>query len=143
MKFFKKGSSRAKGFTLLEVVVAMTIVGLGVVTLLEIFSQGLRLGARSTDRTDAVAQGRQIMDEFLLRQPLTEGSEEGRVDDKTRWHIRVQPVEDATGAPTLSAPWKLVEVDLEMRVNEAGREKRVEIKTLRVVRATNPGATTR
>ncbi len=35
------------GFTLLEVVVAMSIVALGVVTLFEIFSLGLRLGARS------------------------------------------------------------------------------------------------
>ena len=135
MKLFRSRASRAQGFTLLEVVVAMTIVGLGVVTLLEIFSMGLRLGARSTDRTDAIAQGRQVMDEFLLRQPLTEGSEEGRVDDKTRWQIRVQAVKEAPGTLALSAPWQLMEVDLEMRVNEAGRERRVELKTLRLVRA--------
>ena len=55
------------GFTLLEVVVAMAIVGLGVVTLLEIFSSGLQLGARSRDRTEAVAYGRQVMDRFLAR----------------------------------------------------------------------------
>ncbi len=119
----------------------MTIVGLGVVTLLEVFSAGLRLGARSTDRTDAVAQGRQLMDEYLLKQPLTEGSEEGSVGDKTHWHIRVQTVKEGTGALALSAPWKLLEVDLKMRVNEAGRERQVEFKTLRLVRSRDPGAT--
>ena len=62
MNSYTNRSSPAKGFTLLEVVVAMTIVGLGVVTLLEIFSMGLRLGTRSTYRTDAVVQGRRIMD---------------------------------------------------------------------------------
>ena len=41
------------GFTLLEVVVAMAIVGLGVVALLEIFSLGLRLETRSAARTEA------------------------------------------------------------------------------------------
>ncbi len=51
------------GFTLLEVVVAMTIVGLGVVTLLEIFSLGLRLEARSSVRTAGISYGRQALDE--------------------------------------------------------------------------------
>jgi prepilin-type N-terminal cleavage/methylation domain-containing protein len=54
------------GFTLLEVVVAMTIVGLGVVTLLQIFSFGLRLGAKSTVQTEAMAYGREMMDELLV-----------------------------------------------------------------------------
>lgn len=130
--------ARAKGFTLLEVLIAMTVVGLGVVTLLEIFSLGLRLGARSTDRTGAVASGSQVMDEFLLRQPLAEGAENGQLDDKTRWQIRVQAVKQPTTELTLSTPWKLVEVGLEMRVNEAGREKLVEFKTLRLVKAKNP-----
>ncbi|MGZ9125825.1 MAG: type IV pilus modification PilV family protein, partial [Candidatus Binatia bacterium] len=44
------------GFTLLEVLIAMTIVGLGVVTLLQIFSLGLRLASRSNVQTDAIAQ---------------------------------------------------------------------------------------
>jgi len=51
------------GFTLLEVVVGMAIVGLGVVILLEIFSSGLRLGSKSSERTEAVLYGRQVMDE--------------------------------------------------------------------------------
>lgn len=138
MKLFTMDGSPAKGFTLLEVLIAMTVVGLGVVTLLEIFSLGLRLGARSTDRTEAIAYGSQVMDEFLLRQPLVEGAENGQLDDKTRWQIRVQAVKEPTTELTLSTPWKLMEVGLEMRVNEAGREKRVEFKTLRLVKAKNP-----
>jgi len=63
MKSLPTLGNSAKGFTLLEVVVAMTIVGLGIVTLLQIFSLGLRLGARSTVRTEVVTDGRQVMDD--------------------------------------------------------------------------------
>ena len=64
-----------EGFTLLEVLVAMTIVGLGVVTLLQIFSLGLRLQARSTVRTEAMFQGARVMDELLARKRLGEGAQ--------------------------------------------------------------------
>ena len=116
----------------------MTIVGLGIVTLLEIFSLGLRLGTGSTVRTDAVAQGRQIMDDFLLRRPLREGTEEGRLDEKSRWQARVQGMRDSTSTLRLSSPWTLMEVSLDMRVNDAGRERHVEFKTLRLVKTKNP-----
>ena len=59
-----------RGFTLLEVVVAMAIVGLGVVTLLEIFSLGLRLGTRSFARSEAMTYGRQAIDGVLIRQRI-------------------------------------------------------------------------
>ena len=49
--------NRRGGFTLLEIIVAMAIVGLGVVTLLQIFSLGLRLGARSSVETESMAYG--------------------------------------------------------------------------------------
>ena len=56
---------QSPGFTLLEVLIAMTIVGLGVVTLLQIFSLGLRLQSRSTSQSEAVAHGTRVMDEML------------------------------------------------------------------------------
>ncbi len=59
-----------RGFTLLEVLVALTILSLGVVTLLQIFSLGLRLGARSAVRTEAAADGARVMDELLARRKL-------------------------------------------------------------------------
>jgi prepilin-type N-terminal cleavage/methylation domain-containing protein len=72
MKVIQPSIGRA-GFTLLEVVVAMAIVGLGVVTLLEIFSLGLRLGARSSFDTESMAYGRLVMDEVLARRDIDAG----------------------------------------------------------------------
>lgn len=128
------GSSR--GFTLLEVVVAMAIVGLGVVTLLEIFSSGLQLGARSRDRTEAVAYGRQMMDQFLARRTLTEGTEQGTIGEAKSWQLRVQPVRPAEGL-ALGNDWELKEIALEIIVPEFGRERRVELRTLRLFKKGN------
>lgn len=132
-----RGAS-AKGFTLLEVLVAMTIVGLGVVTLLEIFSLGLRLGARSSARSEAATYGRQVMDELLARQRLDEGSEQGVLEANVRWKVQVRPVRESPEMLNLSSNWELREVVLELLVPEGGRERRVELKTLRLVRKSNP-----
>jgi general secretion pathway protein I len=124
------GSGR--GFTLLEVVVAMAIVGLGVVTLLEIFSSGLQLGARSRDRTEAVAYGRQVMDHFLARRTLAEGTEQGKIGE-SRWQLQVQPVTPVEGL-ALGNDWELKDITVEISVPELGRESRVELRTLRLVK---------
>jgi general secretion pathway protein I len=125
------GSDR--GFTLLEVVVAMAIVGLGVVTLLEIFSSGLQLGARSRDRTEAVAYGRQVMDQFLARRTLVEGTEHGAIGENNRWQLQVQPIRPVE-VLTLGNDWELKEIALEIFVPESGRDRRVKLRTLRLVK---------
>jgi prepilin-type N-terminal cleavage/methylation domain-containing protein len=122
------------GFTLLEVVVAMTIVGLGVVTLLQIFSFGLRLGAKSTVQTEAMAYGREMMDELLLRQKMEDGTEQGSLNDKNRWTSQIQTLRDPSGTLDLGSAWELKELRLDMRMTDAGRERRVELNTLRLVR---------
>ena len=114
----------------------MTIVGLGVVTLLEIFSSGLQLGARSEGRTEAVAYGRQVMDQFLSRRTLTEGTEQGTFGEGSRWKLQVQPVTPAEGL-TLGNDWELKEIALDIIVPESGRERRVELRTLRLVKKGN------
>lgn len=129
---------KPKGFTLLEVLVAMTILGLGVVTLLQIFSLGLGLGARSSAGTEAVTQGARVMDELLARKTLPRGSESGRIDGVGRWLAQIQPMRDSGQALSLSSPWELTEITLELIVNEGGRERSVEFTTLRLSRKNNP-----
>ena len=73
MMSFRYYRRSRRGFTLLEVLVALTILSLGVVTLLQIFSLGLRLGARSAVRTESAAEGARVMDELLARKKLPEG----------------------------------------------------------------------
>ncbi|MBI3000131.1 MAG: prepilin-type N-terminal cleavage/methylation domain-containing protein [Deltaproteobacteria bacterium] len=122
-----------EAFTLLEVVVAMAIVGLGVVTLLEIFSLGLRLGSRSYARTAAVTYGRQVMDEFLVHREVPEGQAEGAFGEEYRWTLNVAPVGEEFKRLSPGA-WELKEITLEMRYRDGEREKQIEMKTLRLVK---------
>jgi len=133
-----EGNRRAKskianGFTLLEVVVAMAIVGLGVVTLLEIFSLGLRLEARGAARTEAVVHSRQVMDSLLLRRGVGDGREEGSLGAGIRWKAEVRPVRDQSGL-SLGSGWELKEITLEMRYPDGGRERQLEVRTLRLIK---------
>jgi prepilin-type N-terminal cleavage/methylation domain-containing protein len=130
--------SRSAGFTLLEVVVAMTIVGIGVVTLLEIFSTGLRLGSRSSVATEEMTYGRQAMDEILLRRKIDEGAQQGSLNDKTRWKLGIAPVGDPSDTLSLSSAWELQEIILDMHVTEGGRDRPVELRTYRLVRKKSP-----
>jgi prepilin-type N-terminal cleavage/methylation domain-containing protein len=125
------------GFTLLEVLVAMTIVGLGVVTLMQIFSLGLRLQSRSMSRSEAIVQGGRVMDELLARKRL-DGTVDGRLGNDGRWTAQVRTVPDAPTSLQLSGNWELREVALEMSVRDGERERQVELKTFRLARKANP-----
>jgi general secretion pathway protein I len=138
LREFKIQNSKLKtqvGFTLLEVVVAMAIVGLGVVALFEIFSLGLRLESRSAARTEAVAFGRQVMDEALIRRSLNAGEESGSLGGDLRWRLRVQPLKDEGQlAPT---GVDVNEIAVAMRYRDGDRERQIEMRTLRVLKQQN------
>lgn len=60
---------RAGGFTLLEIAVAMAILGTGVVTLQQIYQGSLRLQDRASRETRAVLHARAAMDSLLWQRP--------------------------------------------------------------------------
>jgi len=122
-----------QGFTLLEVLVAMTIVGIGVVTLLQILSLGLRLAARSTVRTEAAAYGAQLMNELLARRDLRDGSDQGTGQAGNRWTVRVQPLREEEPSLSLASRWQLKEIALETVIIDGGGERRVQLNTIRLV----------
>src|SRR3970282_2352774 len=119
----KHGGAWQGGFTLLEVLWARTIVGLGVVTVIEFFSMGLRLGSRSADQPEAMTYGRQVMDDFLVTTKLEQGSEQGSLQDVGRWKVFVRPAENPSADPSLSSAWERKEVIMELRLSDAGRER--------------------
>ena len=60
-----KRNRRNDGFTLLEVMVAVAILAVGMVSLFELFSGSLRLAKVSEDYTKAVMGAQKKMDEVL------------------------------------------------------------------------------
>jgi prepilin-type N-terminal cleavage/methylation domain-containing protein len=76
------------GFTLLEVLVALTILSLAVVTLIQLSSQSLRLVKNAADYQGAVQLAQRIVTE---NQPTDEGVDSGE-DGRFRWERRVSLV---------------------------------------------------
>jgi general secretion pathway protein I len=84
---------RNQGFTLIEVVVALAIMGIGLTVIIELFSGGLRLARVSEEYSKAVNYGRSKMEEVMIQPALVEGIEEGEFDDTYRWEVGIEKVE--------------------------------------------------
>ncbi len=82
-----------RGFTLIEVVVSLALLGIGLMVIIELFSGGLRLGRVSEEFTQATHYGRMKLDELALKPPLEEGVEEGEIDQTYRWRIETKRVD--------------------------------------------------
>ncbi|MFN8543063.1 MAG: type II secretion system protein [Candidatus Binatia bacterium] len=78
------------GFTLLEIAVALAILGMGVVSVLQIFGSSLRLEERASRETRAVLAARAAMDALLVARDLTDHSEERTSSEGYRTRILVR-----------------------------------------------------
>jgi general secretion pathway protein I len=107
------------GFTLLEVGVAMAIVGLGVMICLQIFSGSLRLQDRSSRETRAVLYARALMDALLFPSEISNHTEERDTAEGYRARVVVRDAgpEDGIEFPqdfesTLDLTLRVLEVEV-------------------------------
>jgi general secretion pathway protein I len=74
-----------RGFTLLEVIVAMALLAAGIVAISRLFIGSLRLSGGARDASAAAIYARQRMEEALLAPDPAEGVEQGAFGDRYRW----------------------------------------------------------
>ncbi len=86
----------ARGFTLLEVAIALAILGVGVVTVLELFSAGLRMETGASVRSRAVVYARGLLDQTMALPEVRAGSDRGRFDDTYHWEVVVREAPEYT-----------------------------------------------
>lgn len=75
------GPQRSKGFSLLEVMVAISILSIALVALFQLFSMNLRSVKKSEDYSRALVYARSIMDEAYALPELTDSSESFDFED--------------------------------------------------------------
>jgi len=120
----------ARGFTLLEVLVALAILSVAVVASIQGFAQGLRLLKLSGDHQEATMLADQKMREVVV--PV-EGREEGN-DTRFLWirtvaKVPTTEVVPIAGQPTQqSARWNLYQIDVQVRWDE---KREVHLSTMR------------
>lgn len=94
-----------RGFTLLEALVAATIMAVAVGGLLSSLSTSMRNASRVTDVDRAAVMGRRIMDEILVSAPISPGQvianqwDARQVGFEGGWRARTEPFEQVPGAP--------------------------------------------
>ena len=60
-------SSEQKGFTLLEILLAIVILGVSLTVIMQQFSAGLRIAYTSKTYTTAISHAKQKLEEFQLQ----------------------------------------------------------------------------
>lgn len=120
-------SRSSSGFTLLEVIIALAIMGIGFALAMELLATGLRSAKASEDYTLAVLLARQKMAETLATSFLTGSAEQGQFDGGLNWATEIQPFSQDQELPA-----QLYQV--RVRVAWPGRrgEKSVDLYTLRM-----------
>ena len=118
------------GFSLLEVLVAFTILALGVGTIMALLGTDLRNGVAAADYSRALAWAEDKLTELELQPAgtLAPATEEGELENRFRWQTVVAPYTDAEPAG------RAMLYTLQVRVawEEGPRHRTVELETLRV-----------
>jgi len=117
----------ARGFTLMEVLVALTILAIGLTALFRAFGTGVRGIEASEDRAHLLAAARSRLADVGAGIPLQPGTYTGR-DASGRWRVTVQPYQGA-GAPARTRLTRLMRVDLVVVAPDGSRQ---HLNTLRL-----------
>ncbi|MBF0327661.1 MAG: type II secretion system protein [Nitrospirae bacterium] len=120
----------SKGFTLLEVLVALSILGIAVSVVFQVFSAGLRGIAASEDYVFASAKALSKMREFTESEKFSEKSSRETTDDGYTVDVKVSKVFNER---TDRLQVDIVEIDLTVSWTKGIRNKSINFKTLKTV----------
>ncbi len=123
-----RGIASERGFSLLEVLVAFTILALAVATILSLFASGLRNTAVAADyaRALTLAESRlaRVQGRGVTR--LESGANEGSMGEFT-WHTRIYPYDASGSHPNRT---RLYQIDVTVQWGEGERRRTVQLSTL-------------
>ncbi len=126
---------RARGFTLIEVVVAFVLLSLVLATSYEIFSTGFARAADLEDYSRATVVAQSMLASTGLEEPLKEGETQGDTEDRRfHWVVTVRRTDEGLQPdPSRPAPsiYALYRVDVTVTWRGAnGRERALPLSTL-------------
>lgn len=128
------------GFTLLEVMVALAVLAIGIVTVVELFAGSLRLGTKASRYTQAAIYAQNVMDRLFVQRTLTDGEDSGELPGGYFWRARVQeipPDDDQTRLqPERQHPTDflhLKELEVQVSWTEGNGTQTVLLRSLRTV----------
>lgn len=121
---------------LMEVVIAIAILGIGLTVIIELFSGGLRLGKVSKEYVKAMNYASIKMEELMIKENVLEGTEEGEFNDLYSWQTRIKkvdllPVEMATD---FKPPVDLLQIKVIVLWKSGTKERTADIESYKTVK---------
>lgn len=86
---------RAEGFSLVEVLVAFTILSLTMIMGLKAVSQAMDFLGRTERTSQALAAGLNLMQEMAAQKQLSLGLNRGVTRDGLHWQVKIEPQRNA------------------------------------------------
>jgi len=114
-----------RGFTLIEVIVAIAILALCLTVIMQLFSSGLRVSRASCDYTRAIVHAKDKMEE--MKDVPVQGS--GEFEDGFKWESTVEPYKELEDSAV-----KLLKIKVKVLWSDMlKRENSVELVSLRII----------
>lgn len=119
------------GFTLIEILVAMSILAISLVVILQLFSGGLKSSRLSEEYTRAIFHAKEKMEEVLIPKELSEGELQGEFEDSFRWKSETVRIEDPE-EDDKKLPFTMFKIKIDVMWDEGDKERRFEISTIKI-----------
>ena len=119
-----------RGFTLLEVLVAIAILGIAVTVVLQLFSANLRSISASGEYVSAAIKAEAKMREILADDKLTEQTWSETTDDGYRMEVSIT---DALKERTENLQVRLLEIGLTIYWMKGTKEKSLTLRTTKIL----------
>jgi general secretion pathway protein I len=128
--------SKQQGFSLLEILIAFSILALSLGILLKIFSAGVNTAVIAEDYTAATQIAQSLMAKTGLENPLQTDQASGLENEKYHWLVEVSPFEfnpENVDTTALTAVLFKVKVIVSWGDDNAN-DRQVELTTLKLIK---------
>ena len=127
------------GFTLLEILLAISILGVAITVIMQQFSAGLRIARTSQTYTTATIYAKQKLEELQVEEEMKEKEESGSFDDGYYFRVSIMPyeeyMEDEEDEELFDhLPLEMFRLESVVSWKEGEKEKSITLATLKTVK---------
>ena len=132
-------ANKQKGFSLLEILIAFSILAISLGILLKIFSSGVNTAVVAEDYTAAVQIAEGLMAKTGVETPLQPGEDSGLENNKYHWLVEVSPfVFNPENVDVTTMKAELFKIKVIVNWGDDGdNDRQVKLTTLKLINKTN------